>query len=269
VTGDRAPLVITSRANERVKQIRALRDKRARDATGTFFAEGRRLLQAAVNTGAVIEQLLVVPERLDEADAALANEIAVSVPTLEVTGDVFDSVSFREEAQSLGAVVKQRWEALEMSTEGRRCWVALQDIQHPGNLGTVIRTNDAIGGDGVILSGRHTDPYHPIAVRGTLGAIFSQRLVRGSEADVARWARQGGMTVVGTSPWGQVDYREVDYASKPVLLISGSERIGLSDQQMALCDAVIRIPMAGQVESLNLAVATALVLYEVLRQNGG
>jgi TrmH family RNA methyltransferase len=263
-------MLITSRANERVKQIRALRDKRASDDAGAFFAEGRRLIQAALDNDAVIELLVVAPDRLDPADETLVLALAEQdVPLLELTGDVFDSVSFRAEAQSMGAVVQQRWETLEDSTAGKRCWVALHDIQHPGNLGTVIRTNDAIGGDGVILSGHHTDPYHPIAVRGTLGAIFSQRLVHADQRDLGPWAKQAGVTVVGTSPWGTVDYREVDYASKPVLLISGSERIGLTDEQLELCDAVVRIPMAGQVETLNLAVATALVLYEVLKQNGG
>jgi TrmH family RNA methyltransferase len=145
--------------------------------------------------------------------------------------------------------------------------VALHDVQHPGNLGTIVRNNDAIGGDGVILSGLHTDPYHPVAVRGSLGAVFSQRLLRATAEDVAAWARRGECTVIGTSPAGSVDYREADYASKPVLLISGSERIGISEAQAALCDAVVRIPMAGLVESLNLAIATALVQFEVLRQN--
>jgi len=260
-------VIIASRANERVKQVRALRNKRERDRTGTFFAEGRRVLQAALDTGAAIEQAVVAPERLDEADRALVEELRRRrVPLLEVTGAVFDSISFREEAQSLGAVVRQRWEKLPDVTETQRCWVALPEVQHPGNLGTIIRTCDAVGGDGVILVGRTTDPYHPIAVRGTLGAIFSQRIVQASEAELARWLPKSGCVVVGTSPAGDRDYREVDYASKPVVLLMGSERVGLSAEQTALCDALVRIPMAGYVESLNLSVAAALVLYEVLRQ---
>jgi TrmH family RNA methyltransferase len=147
--------------------------------------------------------------------------------------------------------------------------VALPDIQHPGNLGTISRTCDAIGGDGVVLSGRTTDPYHPIAVRGTLGSIFSQRIVKARPAELARWLRSGRHLVVGTSPAGDRDYREVDYASRPVVLLMGGERVGLSKEQMALCDALVRIPMAGYVESLNLSVAAALVLYEVYRQVEG
>jgi RNA methyltransferase, TrmH family len=260
-------VLISSRANERVKQVRALQDRKARDQTGTFFAEGARVLRTALDTGAVFELAVVCSERLGVDEAAIANQLAErEIAILEVTGPVFDAMSYREEGQSIGAVVQQNWEALSIETRGERCWVALHDIGHPGNLGTIIRTNDAIGGDGVILSGRTTDPYHPIAVRGSLSAVFTQRIVRASPADFTRWARSSGCLVVGTSPDGEVDYREPDYASKPVLLIGGNERIGIGPEQIALCDAVVRIPMQGYVESLNLSVATALVLYEIQRQ---
>jgi TrmH family RNA methyltransferase len=261
-------VLISSRANERVKAIRALQDRRARDQSGTFFAEGARVLRAAIESGAVIEQAVVCEERLGPDEAAVANELANrDVPILEVTGPVFDALSYREEGQSVGAVVQQNWEPLSFDTSpGARSWVALHDIGHPGNLGTIIRCNDAIGGDGVILSGRTTDPYHPIAVRGSLGAVFTQRIVRSSPGDLARWARDSGCLVVGTSPYGEVDFREPDYTQRPVLLIGGSERIGISEEQIAICDAVVRIPMLGYVESLNLSIATALVLYEIERQ---
>lgn len=260
--------LITSRANERVKAIRALKDKRVRDETGTFFVEGWRVLRAAVQTGTVIEQAVVAPDRLDDDSESLALLLEeMRVPLLEVSGDVFDSLSFREEDQSLGAVVRQRWEPLVDDTRGRTCWVALQDIQHPGNLGTLIRTCDAIGGDGVILSGHTTDPYSPVAVRGTLGSIFSQRIVRADRRDFSAWceSQKPDVTVVGTALDGSLDYRDADY-TKPVVLIMGNERVGLSEEQKALCDQLVRIPMLGYVESLNLSIASALVLYEVLRQ---
>jgi TrmH family RNA methyltransferase len=263
-------MIVSSRSNERVKAIRALREKKQRVATGTFFAEGYRLLKAGLQTGAVFEQVVLAPERLmrDEADLAGALE-ELGVPILEVTPDLFDVIAFREEAQAIGAVVRQRWEPLEAVSETRRCWLALHEVQHPGNLGTLTRTCDAIGGDGVILSGVGADPYHPQAVRGTLGAIFSQRVVKTTQANLAHWLPGSGCLVVGTSPEGEKDYREVDYASKPVVILSGNERVGISKAQAAMCDEVVRIPMAGYVESLNLSIATALVLYEVLRQREG
>jgi RNA methyltransferase, TrmH family len=259
-------MLITSRANERVKTVKALKDRRERDATGTFFAEGHRVLRAGIETGATIDQIVAAPDRLDGDEAQLLDEFVAShVPVLEVSPEVYDSLSYREGAESIGAVIRQRWEELTDQTRGKRCWVALHDIQHPGNLGTVIRTCDAVGGDGVILSGRTTDPYHPVAVRGSLGSIFSQRIVRATSSGFARWVKQAGVTVVGTSPHGDRDYREADY-SRPVVLLMGSERIGISEGQIALCDAVVRIPMLGYVESLNLSIASALVLYEVMRQ---
>lgn len=259
-------MLISSRANERVKQVRALANRRERDSRGVFFAEGERLVRAAVENRASIEQVVVAPERLTETERSLLDRIDARLPVLEVTGAVFDSLSFRQESQSIGVVVEQRWEELAQVRGTGRCWVALPDIQHPGNLGTVIRTCDAVGGDGVILIGRTTDPYHPIAVRGTLGAIFSQRIVKTMAPEFARWVVSSGCTVAGTSPDGDRDYREADYASKPVVLLMGSERTGLSDELKTLCDVLVRIPMAGYVESLNLSIAAALVMYEVYRQ---
>jgi TrmH family RNA methyltransferase len=260
-------VIISSRQNDRVKSIRALRERKERDASGTFFAEGERLLRAALQTGAAFQTVVLAPDRLTKSEAALVDSLEeMKLPLLEVTPELFDLIALREEAQSVGAVISQRWEALSSVSETRRCWLVLHDIQHPGNLGTLIRTCDAAGGDGVILTGRSTDPYHPIAVRGSLGAVFSQRIVRASQTDVARWLPHSGCTVVGTSPNGTKDYREADYASRPVVIMGGNERVGISKDQIALCDELIRVPMAGYVESLNLSVATALVLYEVLRQ---
>jgi TrmH family RNA methyltransferase len=259
-------VLISSRANERVKAVRALRDRKQRDATGVFFVEGSRLLQAALDHAAEIKQLVVAPERLSAHEMLLLEKASRRRPDLlEVTGEVFDSLSFREERQALGAVVRQRWERLSDTTGGRRCWLAVQDIQHPGNLGTLLRTCDAIGGDGAIICGRSTDPYHPIAVRGSLGAVFSQRIVRATWTQLERWLLLQTYQVIGTSPSGGLDYREVRYRA-PVAIVSGNERTGLTEEQEALCEAVVRIPMAGYVESLNLSVATALVLYEVYRQ---
>ena len=260
--------LISSRANDRVKQVRALRNRHEREATKAFFAEGPRILKAVLETGADVLLLVVCPERLSAEEELLAEQISRRQPQfMEVTAAVFDSLSFREEGHSIGAVVQQHWETLGPDTVGRRCWVALHDVQHPGNLGTIIRTVDAIGGDGVLLSGRSTDPYNPVAVRGTLGSIFTQRLVSADRAELAKWSKSSGCMVVGASPDGNFDYREADYASRPVLLLLGNERRGLAADQLALCDTVVRIPMGGYVESLNLAVAAALILYEVLRQN--
>jgi TrmH family RNA methyltransferase len=261
--------LITSKANERIKAVRALRNKRERHRSGVFFAESARLVMAAVGAGAGLEAVLVVPERLRE-DAerdTIAKARAAGAEIIEVAADVYDSVSFRGDPDSMGAVVRRRHDSLPGRASGELSWVAVHEVQHPGNLGTLVRTSDAAGGAGVILTGASTDPYHPVAVRGSLGAIFSQRVVETSEEQLEAWVTAYGAHVIGTSPGGAVDYREAAY-SAPVVVLSGSERTGLSPRQLALCDEVVHIPMLGAVDSLNLAVATALVLYEVARANG-
>lgn len=259
-------VLITSRANSQIKAIRALRSRRERERTGVFFAEGGRVVAEALKAEADIETLVIASARLSEAERLLVDEAARGgAPVLEISPEVFDSLSFRGEPQAVGAVVRRRRDVLPEAALGERCWVAVHEVQHPGNLGTLIRTCDAAGGAGVILTGPSTDPYHPVAVRGSLGAIFSQKLIETTPEAFASWTRRYHCTVVGTSPAGEVDYREAEY-STPVVLLMGSERVGLSPDQAALCHQVVRIPMAGVVDSLNLSVAAALVLYEVYRK---
>ena len=263
--------VISSVHNARVKQLRALANRKERDRTGLFLIEGARAVGEAVQAQAAIEWLVVAPALLTSPFGweLVAAQRAAGVPCVEVTTEVFqvfEGVGFSGGLQGLGAVVRQHWQtlaSLEFSSE--RCWVALDAIQYPGNLGTILRTSDAVGGAGVILLGPATDPYHPAAVRASLGAIFSQHLIRAGFAEFAAWKERHGWRVVGTSPAATVDYRTLPY-QPPVVLLMGSERRGLSPPQQALCDTVVRIPMVGRSDSLNLGVATSLLLYEVFRQ---
>ena len=135
-------------------------------------------------------------------------------------------------------------------------------MQSPGNLGTILRTCEAVGAAGVILLGPQADPYDPSAIRATMGALFAQRLVRATWDEFAAWKRRHGCLLVGTSPSGKIDYRAVAY-TPPTVLWMGWERQGLSPEQQALCDVMARIPMAGRSDSLNLAVSTGVMLYEI------
>ena len=259
-------MLISSRANPQVKAIRALRNRHERDRSGLFLAEGGRLLQEALRADAAIETLIVAPERMSKDDSRIAQETArKAASVIEVTPDVFDAISFRDDSQALAVVVQRRIDVLPESPLSERCWLAVHEVQHPGNLGTLMRNSDAVGGAGVILTGASTDPYHPIAVRGSLGAVFSQRLVETTSEAFAAWTCRYPCAVIGTSPAGATDYRDVRY-SPPVVLLMGGERAGLTADQEALCQAVVRIPMAGRVDSLNLGTASALVLYEIYRQ---
>jgi TrmH family RNA methyltransferase len=259
---------ISSRSNPRIKQIRGLRNRKEREQSGLFFIEGLRIVTEAVQTGADIETLIVTPQLLDTriGQEFLHGPCRTRSPCLVVTEDVFASLASKETAHGIGAVVRQRWERVEdLHPSGELCWLALDGIQYPGNLGTILRTGDAVGCAGALLLGTTTDPYDPAAVRASTGAIFSQRLARASFTDFCAWKRWHRCTVVGTSPAAATDYQAVAYRP-PVVLFMGCERHGLSAEEQALCDVTVRIPMVGRSDSLNLAVATGIVLCEIFNQ---
>lgn len=260
--------MITSPNNPAVKQIRALRQRKMRAETGLFFIEGIRLIGEAVQTGAAITTLVVAPELLTSpfAQELVRTQARNGVNCLEVTAQVFQSLSAREGPQGLAAVVRQRWEDLAQIRLGSElAWVALDAVQDPGNLGTILRTGDAVGCAGVILLDQTTDPYDPAALRASMGAIFAQRLARASFATFADWKRRHGYVVVGAAGAAPRDYQAVAYAP-PLVLLMGSEREGLSAEQQTICDLTVSLPMVGRSDSLNLAVATGVLLYEVFNQ---
>lgn len=260
--------IISSRGNPIVKAIRGLASRKERERSGQFFVDGLHMVAAAAQQHADIATCVVAPELLI---SAFGRELARSLEQsgahmVEVTADIFHSLAAREHAQGIGVVARQRWHDLaRVRPETGQCWVALDTVHYPGNLGAILRTCDAVGGAGVILLGNTTDPYDPAAVRASLGAIFSQRLVRASFAEFAAWRLRHHLAVVGTSPAATLEYQAVAYRP-PLVLLMGSEPRGLSREQQALCDAVVNIPMVGQSDSLNLAVATGIMLYEIFNQ---
>jgi RNA methyltransferase, TrmH family len=261
-------MIVSSRSNPTVKQIRSLRHRKEREETGQFFAEGIRIVAEAVDLQAAIETCVVAPELLTSSFAKEIVEQLRSddVPCLEVTADVFRSLSTKEGPQGIGVVVRQRWQSLEDSTSaGGLCWLVLDQVQDPGNLGTILRTSDAVGGTGVLLLGATADPTEPSAVRASMGAIFSQRLVRTRLEDLAVWKQRHGVFLVGTSDAAESDYQSVTYPTN-LALFMGSERLGLSEEERSICDLMVRIPMVGRSDSLNLAVATGVMLYEIFNQ---
>ena len=230
--------------------------------------EGIRLVGEAVELAAEIETCVVAPDLLTSEYGRRTVERAVErgVTCLEVSAEVFRSLSLKDGPQGIAAVVRQRWEVLEEITPGDElCWIALAAVQDPGNLGTILRTSDAVGAAGVILIGDATDPYDPGAVRAGMGAVFSQRLIRATLDDLRAWTQRHSVRTTGTSDAASLDYRDAAY-SRPTLLFMGSEREGLGEEGLAVCDQVVRIPMEGRGDSLNLAVATGVMLYEVLRR---
>lgn len=162
--------------------------------------------------------------------------------------------------------MRQRWCRLdEIGVVRDACWVALSAVQSPGNLGSLLRTADAVGATGLVAIGPDVDPFDPAVVRATMGSIFGRRFARASLEDFARFARRAGCAIVAATPHATRDYRAVSYR-RPVALLLGSERRGLTDQEERAADIAVRIPMAGRTDSLNLAVAASVLLYEVYSQ---
>ncbi len=259
--------MITSTANPSIKAIRALRQRKERDATGLALVEGIRLVGEALQLGAAVETLIVAPELLRSAfaDALVAEAVQAGTGLIEVSAAVFATLAQKEGPQGLAAVIRQRWQALEAVTlERGPGWIALDAIADPGNLGTILRTADAVGADGVMLVGHTADPYDPEALRAAMGATFSRQLVRTTAVELLAWKATQGAVFVGTSDRAPRDYRSGAYPT-PLVLLMGSERQGLSMELAEQCDLIVRIPMYGRSDSLNLAVATGIMLYELVR----
>jgi TrmH family RNA methyltransferase len=182
---------------------------------------------------------------------------------LEVSGQVLEKISRRENPQTVIGVFRQRF-APETAIGREGIWVALDRVRDPGNLGTIIRTADAAGVAGVALVGACVDPFGVETVRATMGSIFHVPVARTGEEGLIAQARRHGARLLGTHLSGTVDYREADYR-QPLVLLMGNEQQGLTETLAAACDELVRIPMRGKADSLNLAVSTALMIYEALR----
>lgn len=252
-----------------MKHIRQLRTRKERERTGAFYVEGIRIVAQAVHSGAEVEMGVISPDLLSseyawETVRTMQNR---GVPVLELSPEAFGSISFKENLQGMGAVVHQQVQSLDdLELADTLGWVTLDAVGNPGNLGAILRTSDAVGCSGIVMLGQTTDPYHPAALRASMGAVFAQKLIRAEFSEFMSWKRERGYSVVGTTGQAQLEYRDTVYET-PTILLMGSERQGLSREQQAACDLLVRIPMVGTGDSLNLAVATSVVLYEVFHQH--
>jgi TrmH family RNA methyltransferase len=282
---------ITSLQNERVKLIRSLEMRKVRRETNLFVAEGTSVLVMARDAGWAPRMLIFLA---GSAQAGVARELlawaeAAGAECLEVSQAVLAKLAAKDNPQTMLGVFEQRWASEPASSFPRRrestplsaqerpgavdprlrgddvVWVALEAVRDPGNLGTIIRTVDAVGASGVALVGTSCDPYSHEAVRASMGSIFNVPLVRLSLERLLALAAAWKGDVVGTHLSGREDFRAAPYRA-PTLLAMGSEGPGLSAEVAAACSRVVKIPMAGRLDSLNLAVATALMLYEIRKE---
>lgn len=250
-----------------LRACRRLRSRKERRQTGRFLVEGIRPVRTAIESSHHIELVLHAPDLLGDGYGQETVELAraMGIPCTSVSAKEFASISSRENPRGIACVGRQRWVDLDDRIPDNGPVVALYAPHDPGNLGTILRTCDATGCDRVVLIGDAVDPWHPAALRAAMGATFRMSIASCDTGSFVAWVEEQRLPIIGCS-----DRAETDYATHPFersfVLLMGSERQGLPPELETIATSMVRIPMAGAVDSLNLAIATALVLYEARNQ---
>ncbi len=261
-------ILITSRANPLVQELRALAQKKVREQRGEFLIEGIQLVLQALQSDAQIRLLVVASELLTSKIArdAVRQQERAGTRIVHVSRAVFESIAEREHPTGIAAVVKIPARALDdLRVDENAIFVALHQVSNPGNLGTILRTADAVNARGVILIGNATDPFSATALNASRGAIFAVPLVQmENESMLLHWCRENNVRIVTTSDKAAQNFWDADLRA-PILFWFGNEGEGLPPEILAQGDAV-KIPMRGAVDSLNLAVAAGVILFEWERQ---
>lgn len=263
--------LISSATNPVVRRVRSLAQRRTRRREGAFVVEGVAPVWQAVEAGADIETLIVAPELLERspAMAMIHAQEQRGTPVARVTADVFGRISEREGPSGLAAIVRARLGSLaDLVVTQDAFFIAAHEVANPGNIGTIIRTADALGAAGVALVGDTTDPFSPQAVKASMGSLFALPVVHEPDLDtVFHWAEAAGVATVTTSAHAPCRLSETPL-QPPLIVLLGSERTGLPADALGRGTTAVSIPMVGRASSLNLAVAAGIVLYEVRRRLG-
>mgnify|MGYP002781005070 CR=1 FL=1 len=267
--------VITGFSNPIVKHLRSLHDKKHRRRAGQFMVEGLRLLEDARSSGRVPQMLVMAQGRSHELIARLEAEvIAGGGEIIETTPDILSKITGKDNAQSVAGVFSE-WDTslARLDRHSAPIWLAAQALRDPGNLGTMLRTCDAVGAGGLVLIDDCADPFSPEAVRASMGALFTVNTARARWDEFVAWLRGGdgtgapargsGGQLVAASLREAVPYRGAAYEA-PCFILVGNESQGLPQAYEAECDLRVTMPMRGRADSLNAAVAGAVLAYEVL-----
>jgi len=256
---------VTAFSNTTVKRLRSLRDKKARRAEGLFLAEGLRIIAEARDSGRLPE---IIAFSAEGARHPLAAEIiaateAAGGEAIETTPDILTKMSGKDNPQMLLGAYRQPDTALERTDRTvSPLWIVAQALRDPGNIGTILRTGDAVGAGGLILIDDCADAFSVEAVRASMGALFTQQVATARWPEFIEWVRSGEGQLVGTSLKATHDYLEAEYR-KPCFLLIGNEQQGLPAGYEAECDLLVKIPMAGRADSLNAAVAAAVMAFTI------
>jgi RNA methyltransferase, TrmH family len=256
---------VTAFSNSTVKLLRSLRDKKARRAEGLFLAEGLRILAEARDSGRLPEIIAFSPEGAKHPLAAeiIAATEAAGGDAVETTPDILSKMSGKDNPQMLLGAYRQPETALSAIDRGKApLWIVAQALRDPGNLGTILRTGDAAGAGGLILIDECADPFSVEAARASMGALFTQDIATARWPEFVEWLRSGEGQLVGTSLKATDDYFEAEYC-KPCFLLIGNEQQGLPPDYESECDLLVKIPMAGRADSLNAAMATAVMAFAI------
>jgi TrmH family RNA methyltransferase len=259
------PREVTAFSNSTVKLLRSLRDKKARRSEGLFLAEGLRILAEARDSGRLPE---IVAFSAEGAKHPLAAEIiaateAAGGDAIETSADILSKMSGKDNPQMLIGAYRQPDSALDAVDRSQApLWIVAQALRDPGNLGTILRTGDAVGAGGLILIDDSADPFSVEAVRASMGAVFTQQIAAARWPEFLAWLRSGEGQLVGTSLKATQDYLAAEYR-KPCFLLIGNEQQGLPADYEAECDLLVKIPMAGRADSLNAAMAAAVMAFAI------
>ena len=260
------PRQVTSFSNPLVKQARSLRDKKHRRREGLFLAEGLRILTEGLEAG-------MLPKRLFFSDSAhpllrrlIEETEAGGGEAVETSADILHKISGKDNPQTVLGVYRAFDTSLQrIDRSAAPLWIVAQALRDPGNIGTILRTGDAVGAGGLILVDDCADPFSVETVRASMGALFTQRIAAAGWDEFIAWLRAGEGQLIGTSLGAAQDYQQPRY-SRPAFLLIGNEQAGLPAAYEAECDLVVKIPMLGRADSLNAAVAAAVTAYELINQ---
>jgi TrmH family RNA methyltransferase len=261
------PRSITAFSNPLVKQVRGLREKKNRRAERLFIAEGLRILTEARETGRLPAILFYAAGARHELLTALIEETeAAGGDVVETSADILGKLTAKDNPQTVIGVFPLFDLGLAgLDRSAAPLWIVAQALRDPGNLGTILRTGDAVGAGGLILVDDCADPFSVEAVRASMGALFTQRIAAARWEEFLLWLRSGPGQLVGTSLATQHDYQDPLY-ERPCFILVGNEQAGLPPEYQQQCDLLVKMPMLGKADSLNAAVATGVMCYEVINQ---
>jgi RNA methyltransferase, TrmH family len=259
---------ITGFSNPLIKQIRSLREKKYRKREGLFLAEGLRIMTEAREAGYLPETLILSSKRDHQPLAEILERAVIEAggDVIETSNDILAKLSGKDNPQAIVGVYRDHATPLqEIDRNAAPIWLVAQAMRDPGNLGTMLRTGDAVGAGGLILIDDCTDPFSVESVRASMGAIFTQKIVQASWPEFISWLREGTGQLVGTSLNTDHDFQAPAYTA-PCFVLTGNEAQGLPSEYELDCDLLVKMPMYGKADSLNAAVATAIMAYEVRGQ---